>query len=140
MIGLLLEESWKVSCWESCEEAYPIRTVVATCQPMRYYGATTGQWWLMMTSQQDTDSSTRGLQDCVGWYRQSGVSSYGACSNGSCEMDAEYGSSVVGLELRTQPLDASLWYSQEDYHHAKVTYWIRMEVMKLIRNCIVLLD
>ena len=55
-------------------------------------------------------------------------------------MDAEYGSSVVGLELRTQPLDASLWYSQEDYQHAKVTYWIRMEVMKLTRNCIVLLD
>ena len=54
-------------------------------------------------------------------------------------MDAEYGSSVVGLELRTQPLDASLWHSQEDYQHAKVTYWIRMEVMKLIRNYIVLL-
>ena len=76
----------------------------------------------------------------MGWYRQSGVSSYGVCSNGSCEMDAEYGSSVVGLELRTQPLDVSLWYSQEDYQHAKVTYWIRMEVMKLIRNCIVLLE
>ena len=56
-----------------------------------------------MTSHQDTDSSTRRLQDCVGWYRQSGVSSYGVCSNGSCEMDAEYGSSVVGLELRWTP-------------------------------------
>ena len=37
---------------------------------------------------------------CVGLCRQSGVSSYGVCSNEGCEIDAEHGSSVVGLEPR----------------------------------------
>ena len=90
-----------------------------------------------MTWEQDTDSSTRRCEGdlhrrysdmsqlisdvhlaiatlrqlrlgCVGWCRQSGVSSYGGCSGG-CELETEYGSIVVGLVLYGR-FNSWMWY------------------------------